>query len=165
MDDASSSHEPSLEPTPTRSADLSKHSVHTHFLKDRNCQIFQRTKITIAPCRRRIGGAAPRPENFGDLITADHNVLSESCESRSNHRYAIVVQDLATQWIQSYPCETKTSQKTQKSLQKFLEPDRKPKVIYTENFLEFGKACEDIITRRHHTDRKQMGFLREKCAE
>ena len=28
---ASSSHEPSLEPAPTRSADLGKHSVHTHF--------------------------------------------------------------------------------------------------------------------------------------
>ena len=33
---------------------------------------------------------------------------------------------------------------TQRSLQKFLEPDRKPKVIYTDNSLEFGKACEDL---------------------
>ena len=44
----------------------------------------------------------------------------------------------------SYPCKTKTSQETEKSLQKFLEPERKPKVIYTENSLEFGKACEDL---------------------
>ena len=55
-----------------------------------------------------------------------------------------MVHDLATQWIQSYPCKTKTSQETQRSLQKFLEPDRKPKVIYTDNSLEFGKACEDL---------------------
>ena len=48
----------------------------------------------MAPCRRRIGGAVPRAENFGDLITADHKVLSENCESRNNHRYAVVVQDL-----------------------------------------------------------------------
>ena len=47
-------------------------------------------------------------------------------------------------WIQSYPCKTKTSQETQRSLQKFLEPDRNPKVIYTDNSLEFGKACEDL---------------------
>ena len=33
--------------------------------------------------------------NFVDLITADHKVLSNNCESRNNHRYAIVVQDLA----------------------------------------------------------------------
>ena len=145
---ASSSHEPSLEPTPARSVDLGKHSVYTHFPKDRNCEICRRTKITRAPCRRHIGGAVPRAEKFGDLITADHKVLSENCESRNSHRYAVVVQDLATQWIQAYPCKTKTSQETQRSLQKFLEPNRKPKVIYTDNSLEFGKACEDLSWNR-----------------
>ena len=54
-----------------------------------------------------------------------------------------MVQDLATQWIQSYPCKTKTSQETRRSLQKFLEPDRKPDVFYTDNSQEFGKSCED----------------------
>ena len=54
-----------------------------------------------------------------------------------------MVQDLATQWIQSYPCTT-TFQETQKSLQKFLEPTRKPKLIYTDISLEFGKYCEDL---------------------
>ena len=54
------------------------------------------------------------------------------------------MQDLATQWIQSYPCKTKTSQETQRSLQKFLEPNTKPKVISTDNSLELGKACEDL---------------------
>ena len=134
----------SLEPTFKRREDLGKHSVYTHFRKDRNCEICQRTKITRAPCRRRVGGAVPRAEKIGDLITADHKVLSECCESRNNHRYAIVVQDLATQWIQSYPCKTKTSQGTQRSLQKILEPDRKPKVIYIDNSSELSKACEDL---------------------
>ena len=124
---ASSSHEASLEPTFKRREDLCKHSVETHFSKDRNCEICQRTKIRMAPCRRRSGGAVPRAENSGDLITADHKVLSDNCESRNNHRCAVVVQVLATQWIQAYPCKTKTSQETQRSLQKFLEPDWKPK--------------------------------------
>ena len=135
---ASSSHEASLEPITKRREDLGKHSVHTHF-PDRNCEICKRTKITRVPCRRRIGGTVPRADNFGDLITADHKVPSDNCESRNNHRYAVVVQDLATQWIQAYPCKNKTSQETQRSLQKFLEPERKPKVIYTDNSLEFGK--------------------------
>ena len=95
-------------------------------------------------CRRRNGEAVPRAANFGDLTTADHKVLSDTCESRNNHRYAVLVQDLATQWIQTYPCKNKTSQQTQRSLQKFLEPERKPKVIYTDNSLEFGKACEGL---------------------
>ena len=104
---ASSSHEVSLEPIFRRREDLCKHSVYTHFPKDRNCEICQRTKITKAPRRRRNGGAVPRAENFADLITADHKILSEGCEFRNNHRYAIVVQELATKWIQSYPCKTK----------------------------------------------------------
>ena len=125
---ASSSHEVSLEPTTKR----------------RDCEICKRTKIARAPCRRRNGEAVLRAANFGDLITADHKVLSDNCESRNHHRYAVVVQDLATQWIQAYPCKNKTSQETQRSLQKFLEPERKPKVIYTDNSLEFGKVCEDL---------------------
>ena len=41
-------------------------------------------------------------------------------------------------------CKAKTSQETQKSLMKFLEPTRKPKVIYTDNSLEFGKSCDEL---------------------
>ena len=123
---ASSSHNVSLEPTAKRREDLGKHSVYTHFPKDRDCEIWKRTKITRAPCRRRNGEAVLRAAHFGDLTTADHKVLSDNCESRNNHRYAVVVQDLATQWIQAYPSKNKTSQEPQRSLQKFLEPERNP---------------------------------------
>ena len=75
-------------------------------------------KFTRAPCRRRKGEAVPRAEKFGGLITADHKVLSDNCESRNNHRYAVVVQDLATQWIQAYPCKNKTSQEKPENLAK-----------------------------------------------
>ena len=50
--------------------------------------------MTRVPCRRRIGEALLRAEKFGDLITADQKVLNEDGESRNNHRYAVVVQDL-----------------------------------------------------------------------
>ena len=42
---ASSSHEVSLEPTTKRREDLGKHNVHTHFPKDRNCEICKRPKL------------------------------------------------------------------------------------------------------------------------
>ena len=142
---ASSSHEVSLEPIFKRREELGKHSVNTHFPEDRNCEICKRTKITIAPCRRRNGEAVPRAE-----------VLSDNCESRNNHRYAVVVQDLATQWIQAYSCKTKTSKETERSLQKFLERDRKPEVIYTDNSLEFGKACEDLSWNHWHVYTTQI---------
>ena len=160
---ASSSREVSFEPTSKRREDLDKHSVETHFPKDRNCEICKRTQITRAPCRRRNGEAVPRAEKFGD-----HKVLSENCESRNNHRYAVVVQDLAIQWIQAYPCETKTSQETQRSMQKFLEPDRNLKsftLTILWNSARLVKIFHGIIARLHHTDRKQMGLLKQQCAE
>ena len=55
-----------------------------------------------------------------------------------------MLQDLATQSLQSFPCKTKTSQETQKSQMKFLEPTRKPKVIHTDSSSEFGKSCKEL---------------------
>ena len=63
-----------------------------------------------------------------------HKVLSDNCESRHNHRYAIEVQDLATQWIQYYLCKTKTS--------------------IPWNLAKLVKISPGIFFRRHHTDRK-----------
>ena len=128
---ASSSHEVSLEPT--RSADMGKTQCLYSLPERPKLRDLPGDQKNKAPCRRCVGRVVLLAEKFGDLITADHKVLSESCESRNNHRYAVVVQDLTSQWIQSYPCKTKTSQETQRSLQKFLELTRKPKVIYTDN--------------------------------
>ena len=161
---ASASHEPSLEPTTKRRVDLGQHSVKTHFPKDRNCEICQRTKITRAPCRRRIGGAVRRAEFFGDLITADQKVLSEVCESRNNHRYAVVVQDLATQWIQKpkllrkHKGACKSSWSRRGSLKSFT-------LTIPSNLEKPVKISPGIIARLHHTDRRLIGLLREQCAE
>ena len=165
---ASSSHESSLEPTTKRREDLGKHSVYTHFPKDRNCEICKRTTITRAPCRRRNGEAVLRADKFGDLITADHKVLSDNCESRNNHRYAVVVQDLATQWIQAYPCENKTSQETQRSLQSSWNPRGNLKsftLTIPWNSAKLVKISPGIIARPHDTDRRLMVLLKEQCAE
>ena len=105
QDTSKSSHELPMEPPRAKVEPGSgKHSVFSHFPKDQNCDICLKMEITRASCRRRVGTVVPRAENFGDLITADHKVLSEESESRNNHRYAVLVQDLATQWSQSYPC-------------------------------------------------------------
>ena len=159
---ASSSHEISLEPTSKRREDLGKHSVYTHFPKDRNCENCQRTKITRAPCRRPIGGVVPRAEHLGDLITADHKVLSDNCESRNNHRYAVVVQDLATQWIQTYPCKSKTSHREAcKSSWSPIGNLKSFTLTIPWNSAKNVKISPGIIARLHHTDQKQMGLLTE----
>ena len=144
QDTAGSSHELQKESRAKVEPRSGKHIVYTHFPNNPHCDICLSTKITRASCRRRAGTVLPKTDTFGDWVIADHKILSEESESRHNHRYAVVVQDLATQWLQSYPCKTKTSQETQKSLKKFLEPTRKPKVIDTDNSLEFGKSCEEL---------------------
>ena len=165
---ASSSHEVSLEPTFKRREDLGKHSVYTHFPKDRNCEICKRTKITRAPCRRRNDEAVPRAEKFGDLKTAEHKVLSDNCESRNNHRYAVVVQDLATQWIQAYPCKTKTSQEPGEACKSSWNPIGSLKsftLTIPRSSAKLVKISPGIIARLHQTDQRLMGLLKEQCAE
>ena len=36
------------------------------------------------------------------------------------------------------------AQETEQSLRKFLEPTAMPKLFYTDNSLQFGKACEEL---------------------
>ena len=80
-----------------------KHNLFTYFPKDpilRSMQTHERTA-----CRRNPDHRADRikiAERFGDMLTADNKVLNEEQESRLYHRYAVVVQELATQWIQRY---------------------------------------------------------------
>ena len=81
-----------------------KHNLFTHFLRYSNCDMCER-----AACRRNSQSHILRATKFADNITAD---LNEDGKSRNNQRYATVVQDLATQWIQSFPYKTKTSQET-----------------------------------------------------
>ena len=166
---ASSSHESSLEPAPVRSADLGKHSF---FLTSR--------KSEIARSARGPKSQGPRAEDvlaesylvlkmFGDLTTADHKVLIESCECRNNHRHAVVVQDLATQRIPSVSVQNKIFLRKHKgacksswsrigSLKSFT-------LTIPWNVAKPVKIFPGIIVRRHHTDRKHMGLLKEQCAE
>ena len=164
---ASSSHEPSLEPM--RSVDLGKHSVFSHFPKDRNCEICQRTKITRAPCRRRNGGAVPRAVNFGDLITADHKVLSDNCESRNDHRYAVVVQVLAHPMDPGVSVQkTKLHEKPReacKSSWNRIGSQKSFTLTIPWNSAKLVKISPGIIACLHHTDRRLMVLRQEQCAE
>ena len=114
------------------------------FRKTKISEVCLRTKMTRALCRNRTGDQVLWADTFGDMITADHKVLNEGGDSGNNHRYSVTVQDLGTRWVESGSWNTQTSQETEWSLRKFLEPPEKPKVIYTDNSLEFGKSCEDL---------------------
>ena len=65
------------------------------------------------------------PGKFGDVITTDHEVLSEDSESRKQHRHAFVVQDFSSLSIQSYPVKNKSGD-TKNELQRLEPPSVKP---------------------------------------
>ena len=79
-------------------------------------------------------------------------------EPRNNHRYAVVVQNLPTQWSQSCPCETKTSQ-----------PGAEEETKSHSHWQFLG--IRQILWRSFseslyvNTDQKPMGPAREQCAE
>ena len=165
---ASSSHEASLEPTIKRREDLGKHSVYTHFPKDRNCEICKRTKITRAPCRRRNGEAVPRAENFGDLITADHKVLSEI----ANLETITDMQSWCRTWPPNGSRRIRAKQKLHKKPREACKSSWNPRgslksftLTIPWNSAKLVKISPGIIARLHHIDRRLMGLLKEQCAE
>ena len=86
-----------------------------------------RTEIARAPCRRCNGEAVPRAEKFGDLKTADHKVLIEDGESRNNHQY-----------VENFSGDGKEFTKVSRAVTEAQNH------LYTDNSLEFGKACEEV---------------------
>ena len=107
----------------------------------------------------------PRAENFGVLIKADHKVLSDNCESRNNHRYAVVVRDLATQWIQA---KQKLHRKPREACKSSWNPKGNQKsftLTVPWNSAKLVKISIGIIARPHHTDRRLLVLLKEQCAE
>ena len=76
-----------------------------------------------------------------------------------------MVHDLATQWIQSYPCEK--SQETARILLKFLDPEDNPQVIYTDmtihwNLEKLVKIFNGTIVRLHIIGLRRMVLKRER---
>ena len=96
-------------------------------------------------------------KNFGDLITADHKVLSEGCESQNNHRFAVVVQDLATQWIQAYPCKNKNFSGNTQELAKVLGADQETKSHFHKQFLGIWQSLWRSLLESLYVGTTQIG--------
>lgn len=111
------------------SAPFNCHNVFTHFPKSADCPLCEATKNPRAQCR--IKGDAkpddlPKLEAFADQISLDHQTINEAdgdvVRRGGDNNYAFVVQDAYTKWLQSYPCETKTTEEVTLTLKRFLAP-------------------------------------------
>ena len=133
--------------TTKRREDLGKHTVYTHFPKDRKLRDLPEDQNYKSPvqnthwrsrtsCRKCWWFDHSRRQSSQWRLWISK--LSPICSRGAGPRHPIV------------SVQTRTSQETQRSLQKFLGPNRKPKVMYTDNVWEFGRACEEL-SRNHCT--------------
>ena len=81
----------------------------------------------------READALPAPLAFGDEVTVDHKVLNEEDAGRDAERYAVVIQDNYTYWLQAYPVKQKSGAETLRCFQEFFGPQQKPKHMYSDN--------------------------------
>ena len=84
-------------------------------------------------------------------------------------RYAVVVQDLATQWIQSYPCKNKDFTRDGKEFTKVLGAVAKNQsYLYGQfhwNLENLVKIYHGIIEPQQLVDPRQMALLKEPYEE
>ena len=117
-----------------------KHSFFffSHFPNDRNCDVCKRTKNYKGALQETHWW---RSTSFRKFRWLD-NSRSQSVQWRMwSSKQSSIRRCGAGHPTDPVKCvQNKKLQETQRSLQKFLEPNRKPKVIYTDNSLEFGKS-------------------------
>ena len=144
-----------------------KHGVYIHFPKDRNSEICKRTKTTRVPCRKRAGEAIPRAENFGDFMTADHKDLSEGCELETITDTVSWYKIWQLYGFNHIRVKQKLYKKQKRACRSSWSPHRNQKSFTLAtpwNLAKLVKTYPGIIVRRHRTDRKQMGLLRDGYA-
>ena len=74
---------------------------------------------------------------FADLVTADHTDndfkdVHGELAARAGHRYAVVIQDYYSKLLEIFPVVSKSASETKIALLKFLGPDVKPKLFYSD---------------------------------
>ena len=131
---------PEADSEPCRKVLSGRYSIFTHIPKDRNCEVCKGTKITRAPCRNRTGNPEPRAGKFGDLMTASHKVFNLETITDTQSWYNI----WPLNGCNHARVKPNLLRRRKRVLRKFLERSDKPKVVYTDNFMEFGKACEEL---------------------
>ena len=99
-----------------------------------------------------------------DLITADHKVLIEDGESRNNHRYTVVVQDLATQWLNLIRAKKKLVRRRKGVYEGFVSrwKNQKSFILTIQwDLAHLVKVYHGNIERRHLIDQKQTELQNE----
>jgi len=100
--------------------------------------------MTTKPCPRRHRSDESRPTEFGEQVTADHMVISESDEGTDGQRAALVVLDRGTDWVQCYPLPNKSRDEAIKAFTHFEGGKRCAQLFYSDNAPELCAAADTM---------------------
>ena len=130
---------PRPDPLPAK-APKRKHNLFTHFLKDPNCERASVRKLQeqlVDEVHKVTYSAQPSQERSLLPITKSSN---GGGESRNNQRFAVAVQDVATQQIQPYSCKPKNITRNGKKSSKVSRSWRKSKGYVHRQFVGIWKS-------------------------
>ena len=102
---ARSSHEP-LHPEPPPKVVSGKHSTFTHFPNDRNCEVCKKDQNYEVSFKKTNWRNSTSSGKVGHLIAADHKFSTRRVNRGTITEYTVVVQELSSQLMQSYPSKT-----------------------------------------------------------
>ena len=119
-----------------RAAPMCQHNIFTHFPKDPNCPVCQKSKATKARCSRKSGeskvDSLPKPKEFGEFLTADHMIFGDGNESRNHDTVALVIQDSCTYWLQAYPAQHKSADECYAAFRRFIGVGKEAGHVYSD---------------------------------
>ena len=124
-----------------------RHNQFTHFPLDMHCEICKLVKSTRSACK---SGTVPEPDGlppadrFGDRLTADHKTLADDQSARGGERYALIIQDEYSKWIQAYATRTRSHEEVVMAFRRFMPLNSKPTHVYVDNAPELLKALEEL---------------------
>ena len=116
----------------------------THLPKNPYCPACQCGKLVKVHHRRRI----PQEDaaaSFGDKCTADTLFAKgEHSQGRCGEKYAVVILDLATDWVTCAPVCERSGRDAEEALRMFAGPDAEIKSFYSDNANELRDAAQSV---------------------
>ena len=115
----------------------------THFPKNKYCSVCMRANMQNVRYQNKGGAEHHKAEQFGDHATGDSMAL-HGLKNRGFHgeRNAVVLRDVATAFIDTYPCKTRDESDAHDAFRYFEGPNDKIKYWYSDKAPELLKAAQ-----------------------
>ena len=129
-------------------------------------ETHKRKHSVHAYCRKKPKEICSAIRKDGDLTAAEQKIFSEGRESRNNHRYAVVVHVLATQWN---PCQTQNFTGDGEEFTRVYSNRRRSQKVFIRTFCwnleSIVKNYRGIIGQLHFINQTEAELQSELCVE